>query len=46
MFLTVMGLEFTIIKDENFLFTINPNENISLQHVMQNQGSFDPWRYL
>ena len=38
----VVGLEFTIIIDKKFIFVNVPNGNISWQHEMQNQGSFDP----
>ena len=37
----VVRLEITIIIDKKFLFTNVPNGMISLQHEMQNQGSFD-----
>ena len=39
---TVVGLEFTIVIDKEFLFANAPNGNISLQHEMQKQRSFDP----
>ena len=35
-----MGLELTIIIDKRFLLVNVPNG--TLQHEMQNQGSFDP----
>ena len=40
LFLKVMGIELTIIIDKRFLLVNVPNG--TLQHEMQNQGSFDP----
>ena len=39
LFLTVVGVEFTIIVNEKILFVSSSNGKISLQREMQRQGS-------